>query len=124
MDEWLKNIYSKNKFLFWVVIPFVGIFLLLTMGRNLISKLIVNVSNEEFSDSKIADATLKEKESSAKNAASEREKASEAIDGQIKNIQKDDEDWNKKRRGSSDPSVLFVIFSLGVFYIIFKVLSR
>ena len=124
MDEWLKNIYSKNKFLFWVVIPFVGIFLLLTMGRNLISKLIVNVSNEEFSDSKIADATLKEKESGAKSAASEHQVASEAIDGQIKNIQKDDEDWNKKRRGSSDPSVLFVIFSLGVFYIIFKVLSR
>ena len=123
MDEWLKNIYSKNKFLFWVVVPFVGVFLLLTMGRNLISRLIVSVSNEELSNSKIADATLKEKEGGAKSAASEHQVASEAIDNKIKSIEKD-EDWNKKRRGSSDPSVLFVIFSLGVFYVIFKVLSK
>jgi hypothetical protein len=123
VDEWLKNIYSKNKFLFWVVVPFVSIFLLLTMGRNLISKLIVSASNEELSNSKIADATLKEKESGAKSAASEHQVASEAIDNKIKSIEKD-EDWNKKRKGSSDPSVLFVIFSLGVFYIIFKVLSK
>lgn len=123
MDEWLKNIYSKNKFLFWVVVPFVGTFLLLTMGRNFISKLIVNVSNEELSNSKIADATLKEKENSAKIAASNHQNASESIDDKIKNI-KTDEDWNKKRKGSSDPSVLFVIFSIGIFYIIFNLLSK
>jgi hypothetical protein len=93
------------------------------MGRNLISKLIVSASNEELSNSKIADATLKEKESGAKSAASEHQVASEAIDNKIKSIEKD-EDWNKKRKGSSDPSVLFVLFSRGVFYIIFKVLSK
>lgn len=116
MDSWLENLYSKNKALFWIFLV-VGLpFIVLFLFRDLILKIIVQKSNEELLNSKVEDAKISEKESSAKKAALESKRNADDIESKIKLIEKD-EDWNKKRKGEvSNLSFLFVIFIFGIIY--------
>jgi hypothetical protein len=123
MDQWLKDLYSKNRFLFWVVIPFCALFILFFGFKDLILKIIVDKSNEELSDAKVKDASLSEKEAFTKQEASTHAEKSREYEKKIGDIE-EDEDWNKKRKGSSDISFLATIFFIGILYIAIRSLLR
>jgi flagellar biosynthesis/type III secretory pathway M-ring protein FliF/YscJ len=115
VDQWLSDVYTKNKVLFWVILPFCAIVILFFGFKDLILRIIVEKSNEELAKSKIDDASLSEKEKAAKRAAEDSKKIADSIEEQIKSIE-EDEDWNKKRGEISDLGILMIIFALGVIY--------
>lgn len=119
MDAWLKDLYSKNKIVFWLVFILVFPAIVLFLFRDLVLKFIVNKANEEFSEAKQTDASVKEKERMAKDQADGSKKEADSIEEKIKTI-KEDEDWNKKRGEVSDLQILGIIFLLGIFYLMLR----
>lgn len=119
MDAWLKDLYLKNKIVFWLVFVLVLPAIILFLFRDLVLKVIVNKANEELSEAKQTDATIKEKERMAKDQAEESKTNADSIEKKIKTI-KEDEDWNKKRGEVSELQVLAIIFFLGIFYLVLR----
>lgn len=119
MDEWLKNLWVKNRILFWIAFIVVAPILAILMFKDLILKAIVGKANEELGAAKVADATLKEKELASNSNAEELRGAANALESQINKI-KDDEDWNKKRGGSTELKVLACLFAIGVVYSVLR----
>jgi cytochrome c-type biogenesis protein CcmH/NrfG len=119
MDAWLKNLYDKNKVLFWIAFFLLLPAILIFLFRDLILKLIVNKANSELHSAQVSDARLEEKQSAASKEASEHKANAESIQKQIDGLTPD-EDWNKKRKGQSDASVLLVIFVLAILYFIWE----
>jgi hypothetical protein len=119
MDAWLKDLYSKNRIVFWIVFALVFPAIVLFFFRDLILKLIVGKANDELHSAQVSDAKLEEKQSSATREGSEHKAEADKIEEQVKNLS-GDEDWNKKRKGQADSTVLLAIFVLAILFFIWE----
>jgi hypothetical protein len=58
IEAWLKQLYDSNKFVFYTVIPLLGIILLSIKFRNILIDLLVKNSRSELESAETTDAAL------------------------------------------------------------------
>lgn len=93
LGNWLKDIYNSNKFLFYTIIPLMGIIYLIIKFHQAIIDLLVGSSKELLKDQQAKDAEMAKQADAAKSAADALVKDADSLPGKQPPVTPD---WDKK----------------------------
>lgn len=93
IGNWLKDVYDSNKFLFYTIIPVMGLIYVVIKYHNLLIDILVKSSGQELKQEQATDNKLAQQANTAKAQA-------DALTQQANNLPKQegpvDPDWDKK----------------------------
>ncbi len=92
MDQWIKDLWNKNKLVFILLLPIV----LIVFFKDLIFSYLVKSSNDKVDKTKAKDEELKQKAKAANEQADKAKQEADKLEKEIKDIE-GDEDWHRKR---------------------------
>jgi cell division protein FtsL len=94
MDQWITNLWQKNKIVFFLLIPII----LLVVFKNVIFAFLARSVKNEVKDAVKKDDELKKEQESLVNESEKQKASADAIENQIKNnAESVSDDWHKKK---------------------------
>lgn len=96
MDQWIKNLWNKNKIIFFLLIPVV----LLVVFKDLVFSFLASQVRKDIKDTVNKDDELKSKQDDLVKESEKQKALADAKEEEIKNREASDisEDWHKNRR--------------------------
>jgi len=92
VDSWIKNLWEKNKIIFFILLPLV----LLVFFKDFILELLIGSARKMANKAKEKDSSLKAEEDKLNNDAEKHKTEADRLNDEIENGKDPDEDWHKK----------------------------
>lgn len=90
MDQYIKGLWSKNKFFFFLLLPVLALYLL----RDVIFGMIIGDARKVAKEAKKKDDKLQNEQQAAEQAANQAKSEADEIGKEADNVDAD-EDWHK-----------------------------
>lgn len=91
MDEWLKNLWEKNRLVFLLLLPLI----LLIVFKDVVISMLLSGARKEAQKAKEEDAKLEKEQDKINDEADKLKAQADALETKIKEGDPANEDWHK-----------------------------